>query len=244
MDIKDELVYNLVKTVLDYSNTLRKKAECIVEYNINVGPLELKKAILGYEIFKLKRTLDISLAYLKKNEEIEHLKIDETVKFESEDLAKEIDNMKSFLEISEDIFTGDDVSLDEYEQIEDIYLKLIRRYYPILNNDLSDESQKRFNQMQEAFINLDLALLKNYLEIDVKENNNIDDLELKLEIERLEEEIVKINNEFPCNLLNDGVFEVGDRIQSLNLEIEELLIEKQMIIDKIEEIEPVEGLAS
>ena len=238
-----ELIEELVNAVLAHSKTVRLKAQAIVTYNVEVGSLELVKLEKGIELIKVKRKLDLMNEYKANNNEIDYFAIEEIIKDEMVKYQNEYIAMKDFLYLSNEIANGEEITDEEDEALDNLYVRIVREFHPLLDGLNNDESKKRFEKVRENFVNYDLEGLKVYEDVLFDEKHQIDPYLIKLEIEKLNLEVKRLLEEFPLNKVDeDNNLDFSAQIANAKQEIDQIDIQIKEFEEKIEEFYPVIGL--
>jgi hypothetical protein len=219
-----------------------------------IGQLLYEELCLEYDIALLKYERDMLQSYVNRGEEpdieVITLKVEQTAQTFNENIHREEEKIKQAKEYIEQ-HKEENTKQQEAEKLElkQIYKRLVHRLHPDLHPEQTEWERELFLKVQEAYRNEDLERLRQ-LEAELNAgvpfssmgSDSIEDWEervqkLKEQIAAIEEEIYKIEHDFPFTYrykLNDKEWIVAQQ-EEINVRIERLQHEKERL-QKIVEI--------
>ena len=179
-----------------------------------VGQLQYEVLVLQYEIALLKQKRDLLQAYKNRGEKADLNYVDEqvetTAKTYKENIQREeekIKQAKAYIEEQKEEEKKNQE--DEKRELRDLYRKLVHRLHPDLHPEQTEWEKELFLNVQDAYEKGDLERLRELAQLleaglptDAVDNETTEEWEervnqLKNEITKIREEIVRILQEFP-----------------------------------------------
>ena len=219
-----------------------------------IGQLQYEELCLQYDIALLKFERDLLQSYINRGEEpdvkVVAQKVDETAETFNQNIHQEEDKIKKAKEYIEE-HKEENSKQKEAEKIElkQIYKRLVHRLHPDLHPEQTEWERELFLKVQEAYRNEDLERLRQ-LEAELNagvpftsvESDTVEDWEervkkLKEQIAAIEDEITRIEHEFPFTYrdkLNDQEW-IAAQKEEIRVRIERLQEEKERL-EKIVEV--------
>lgn len=220
----DEATYELMNTIIEESDLIKKGIAVKTEYIFKIGQYEIEKYNLYFEHMKLKRKVEIYQAAINRQETISIEKVNKIIEEETKEYKEELDGLIRDLHTANKILNAKKVSDDEYKLIKETYRYIVNKIHPDINPNINENTKLLWNMTQNAYINNDLKQLQLVKSLIEKDTITI---ERENEIKLLEKKLTQI-------LYN--IDEVKDRIKTMltifPLNKEDLLKEK----DEIEKI--------
>lgn len=219
-----------------------------------IGQLQYEELCLQYDIALLKFERDLLQSYINRGEEpdvkVVAQKVDETAETFNQNIHQEEEKIKKAKAYIEE-HKEENSKQKEAEKIElkQIYKRLVHRLHPDLHPEQTEWERELFLKVQEAYRNEDLERLRQ-LEAELNagvpftsvESDTIEDWEervkkLKEQIAAIEDEITRIEHEFPFTYrdkLNDQEW-IAAQKEEIRVRIERLQEEKERL-EKIVEV--------
>jgi hypothetical protein len=245
-----------------YSNLITKRDDLVLHeiprlealYMEAIGQLQYEELCLQYDIALLKFERDLLQAYINRGEEpdikVVAQKVDETAETFNQNIHQEEEKIKKAKAYIEEHKEENSKQRDaEKLELKQIYKRLVHRLHPDLHPEQTEWERELFLKVQEAYRNEDLERLRQ-LEAELNagmpftsvESDTIEDWEervkkLKEQITAVEEEIDRIEHEFPFTYrdkLNDQEW-IAAQKEEIRVRIERLQEEKERL-EKIVEV--------
>jgi hypothetical protein len=219
-----------------------------------IGQLQYEELCLQYDIALLKFERDLLQSYINRGEEpdikVVAQKVDETAETFNQNIHQEEEKIKKAKKYIEE-HKEENSKQKEAEKIElkQIYKRLVHRLHPDLHPEQTEWERELFLKVQEAYRNEDLERLRQ-LEAELNagvpftsvESDTVEDWEervkkLKEQIAAIEDEITRIEHEFPFTYrdkLNDQEW-IAAQKEEIRVRIERLQEEKERL-EKIVEV--------
>ena len=219
-----------------------------------IGQLQYEELCLQYDIALLKYERDLLQSYINRGEEpnikVVFQKVDEAAETFNQNIHQEEEKIKKAKEYIEE-HKEENSKQQEAEKLElkQIYKRLVHRLHPDLHPEQTEWERELFLKVQEAYRNEDLERLRQ-LEAELNagvpfasvESDTIEDWEervrkLKEQIAAIEDEISRIEHEFPFTYrdkLNDQEW-IAAQKEEIRVRIERLQEEKERL-EKIVEV--------
>lgn len=219
-----------------------------------IGQLQYEELCLQYDIALLKFERDLLQSYINRGEgpdvKVVAQKVDETAETFNQNIHQEEEKIKKAKEYIEE-HKEENSKQKEAEKIElkQIYKRLVHRLHPDLHPEQTEWERELFLKVQEAYRNEDLERLRQ-LEAELNagvpftsvESDTVEDWEervkkLKEQIAAIEDEITRIEHEFPFTYrdkLNDQEW-IAAQKEEIRVRIERLQEEKERL-EKIVEV--------
>ena len=219
-----------------------------------IGQLQYEELCLQYDIALLKYERDLLQSYINRGEEpdikVVFQKVDEAAETFNQNIHQEEEKIKKAKEYIEE-HKEENSKQQEAEKLElkQIYKRLVHRLHPDLHPEQMEWERELFLKVQEAYRNEDLERLRQ-LEAELNagmpftsvESDTIEDWEervrkLKEQIAAIEDEISRIEHEFPFTYrdkLNDQEW-IAAQKEEIRVRIERLQEEKERL-EKIVEV--------
>lgn len=204
-----------------------------LDYMLKIGALEYKQMIVENKLQKARKMM-----YYLKEMNLKPVELPVLIKKEFEENDKKVLLMGSAVNDAIDMSLKKIPSENEVNELNSHYLILIRDYSPEINALNTEEDNKLFNEIFEAYKTGNLKAIKKYDKCK-KEELFFEELDVyKKEKVRLEElrnkvnaEIVEIKNKFPytekLELQDENLFR--RRKEAINTKIQELETELELL---------------
>ena len=259
---KQQLKEEYERLQQEYSELITKRDDLVQHeiprlealYMEAIGQLQYEELCLQYDIALLKYERDLLQSYINRGEEpdikVVFQKVDEAAETFNQNIHQEEEKIKKAKEYIEE-HKEENSKQQEAEKLElkQIYKRLVHRLHPDLHPEQTEWERELFLKVQEAYRNEDLERLRQ-LEAELNagmpftsvESDTIEDWEervrkLKEQIAAIEDEISRIEHEFPFTYrdkLNDQEW-IAAQKEEIRVRIEMLQEEKERL-EKIVEV--------
>lgn len=211
-------------------------------YMIHLGFLEYKIFEKECLYLRLKRRMELIQAKLNRQEKVDLPLIDEQLDQEFIIYKHQLDEQLNKLNNAIDYQKGEALSEEDYKALKKMYRTIVKSLHPDLNNDLTEEQLKLFQNAVSAYEKCDILTIEmiyfiiNGTSNDKKLDNRSvldgrDKLCQKLELIKLEIEQIKAS--YPYTM--KSIITDQDAIEKKKTELEQVLIQLDEVIKIFEQ---------
>ena len=206
---RDELLFHVVP-------------ELKAEYMLKVGALEHLVWKKRLELSMAKRRLSLIRSYLNRQEEPDSEAIEETIRFEYENLLDDLKERNEEIKKLVGLISAEKLSQEDTEEIRSLYTKTVKKLHPDLNPDASIADIALFQKAVEAYKRADIFMIRAiYSSLDFDEPCRVYAESVKAKIAELEQQIEIIRSSYPFDKI--PFMQDRDAVRQRNAELNEML---------------------
>lgn len=189
------------------------------EYKFKVGITEYDCFALKIEMRAMRHEIKMRQTALRNGQNITDEEIKSKIELELKNWKKQIDQMNEEINKAKIYLNSPTLSEEEAKEFKILYRNTIKKLHPDINSDLSEDNKTLWAKINEAYEDGNIEELRNLsakaedIEEDLHlDNENVLDsmsnkiVEMRNNIEKVIQDIDKLNSEFPVNMkekLND-----------------------------------------
>ncbi|WP_409199294.1 hypothetical protein [Methanobrevibacter sp. DSM 116169] len=238
----DEMKDKLTKKILEEHELYFHICKNIeADYMIRLGYIEYNIFEREVEIKMLQREIALIQKAINQDAEVDTKAIKKKIAMEYDDYLFELDKKASEFGALIRYSKNDQLSDDENEKLKNMYKKLILKFHPDLNNNLTDEEKELFFKILHAYEAGDINILNLIFELhydNLSEDIVEDSIEalkeriklLKIRIDVIQGSIDRIKLKYPY--IKKDILEDDDLLLKTKRELEDQLFEKNEIFDE------------
>ncbi|TQQ84226.1 hypothetical protein EXD82_07780 [Peptacetobacter hominis] len=228
---------NFVDILMDrINNIIKKDKQMRALYQCHFGTYEVKRIELMKDITIYSKIIEEINAYVCEGKEIDCENLRMELEAEKAGFDESVSIQKRAIEDSKDYLNRKKAEKEELEYMDKVFRRLIKKYHPVLSDDITTEDSAILNNVLDAYIDENVSrivLFENYLENNTKtKNKSMKENELKERISdirgAIDYEIVEMMNE-----KSNVVFTIGENLTDFRW-IEE---KKELLKNQLKDIE-------